>query len=233
MNAVVSFVDYESANSIIVEAMENLSESLKNALETQQSLTEIFDMHKEFIYDITAVVLEQINSLHSEPIKHIEKALDDAILESSTWGQLFETNFKLYQSIYQSMNVRHTLPYVNAFPSYLDYCQYLESKQATAHRWLDASLRLAMIQIIMSLHKDKSILDKERKEALAQFLVNSIQVYGAYSILLGLWEPDDQDKSNVIEGIRLYHSKLQTELGLTDVYNDVNSLFESIFNEED
>ena len=241
MGAAVSFIDGSSKqlelHPEVIKYDRDLTETLASSLKSLSSLSETFARCKEYIYTVNEAVFQQLlphlalDDIILLIVEQIENLRESYCLEDSEPERTFNQVFSTYIEIIQSSDIKHSLP-SDHFLSYSDYCQFLESRQPTSYRFLDASLRIEMGLRLLSSDQQQAILSSEKKKELGQFLTDAIQVYGAYCILLGYWKPREEDNGRTTEGIRLFYSKLQAELGMSSTYDSVDDLFHDVLDEE-
>ena len=243
MGAVPSYILSSSTDlqldNATIEKQQALYKSLAGALETQNSLDSIFDQHVYRLYELNADVVNQMAphydavSFLDYNVQELSSWLNTISQDDSTLEKVFKNSFTIYRDILKAGNFKHAIPQVNEVPPYQDYIDLLESRQPTAQLYLNAGLEIAMSRMLFDLHEAHKVLNKKRVEELVKFLTDAIITYGAYCIMLGYWEPDEDDTSDITESIRLYHNMLKAEPDKAEDHSDTgNSLLLSLAEED-
>jgi|GEM_PF-3155935 len=167
--------------------------ALKHAL-TIQDIEELKEV------SMVTVANPPLNILLEETWGYYQKIVQSCLKEAKqdSFEANLKTNLDNHTYTFQTLSLTAQL-----FPSF-----------QKSFQWIKASLlyELGLI-VVLLMHENKLKMDVLSVDSLRRFIRVEFEKFAAYTMLLGLWEPDEEDESQLIRNIEIVLSKLEVEYG--------------------
>lgn len=215
LNQIIDLIQFRVGKQLFAE----IAESLKS---------NVFELRGELInfkFHHTTIGLKEIPHFTVEEISQKLQGFTFPLLRE-TIANILEAHLKITSpSIISIEKEEKRIGVKNLVKNQITYKELERFKSAIASDipkikywfdWVDESLKLDVGLIAADLIlKEKIGVNQTLVSELNQFLKRTVSQFGAYAIANGIWQPDDEDRSQLVTNMRILSGALEVELGLT------------------
>lgn len=204
MNKLERFIDILTVRVHHKDLDEVSDGLLDDILELRLKAIQYFELNSKNIH---TVLKEQSPRLHSR-YENLNTAFNEVVsthltissnIVTSNFNTLF-SNVQIDNSI--SFSGLKKLVQLYPVPNMIDYL-----------KWMESSLKLEIGMFVCALIENETITAPKGKliERLEYFLKNQLELFGAYAILLNVWQPNESDERQMIRNIKIVASAYELD----------------------